>query len=166
MPVFDVERRQVAGQIARLLLLEEQPLDVRQGRGRRVVDDREVRRREGLRDLLDRAVHEEPDRDHEVVVGGRQRLEVGDVLRLLVRLEHLEVDAELRLRALDPDEGKVVEALVVEPADVGDEPDLEDLAAAPGAGGRCRRARVAASAGGSEKSDRRHRGERPEHEDA
>src|SRR5215212_12004490 len=64
--LLDVEPGHVAHEVAGLLLLEDQPVDVlglALEQALRVVDDREVHARERLRDLGGGVGHEEPDRD-------------------------------------------------------------------------------------------------------
>src|SRR5439155_21096775 len=68
-----------------------------------------------------------------------QRGEVRHVVGVLLRLEHPALDAELLLGPEEAEVVEVVEGAVVQPADVGDETDLELLAAGGGrAGGRVR----------------------------
>ena len=93
-------------------------------RGRRVVDDRELRVREPLRDGRHLVGHQEPDADDEVVAP-RPRREVRDVVGGALREEDAAVDAQLLLGVLQALVRERVEALVVQAADVGHERDLE-----------------------------------------
>ena len=88
------------------------------------VDDREVDVRELGGHGADRLLHEEAHADHQVVAFGGEVREVGHVFASVVRFDHVVLDAEVRLRLLQADESQVVEALVVEATDVGDESDL------------------------------------------
>jgi len=103
--------------------VEEQALQVRDGLGRPGVDDGEVGVRIGLCDLLDGALHQEADRDHELVAVQSRVLQVGDVVRAVGGLKHVALDAELRLGLQQALVRQVVEAAVVEAADVGDQAD-------------------------------------------
>ena len=118
------QAREVARDVARLLLVEGEAQDVLAiTPGRIDVDDRELRRRELLRHGLDRIRHQEADRDHEVVVLRRERREVRDVVRTRLRLQDLHLHPELLLGLLQPEIGEVVERAVVQSADVGHETD-------------------------------------------
>jgi len=85
--VLGPQAREVAGEITRLLLLEEQALDVRglvlQPR-RREVDDREVGVGHLGRDRVRRVSHQEPDRNDQIELLLGERREVGDVVTLLL----------------------------------------------------------------------------------
>src|SRR4051794_32076169 len=77
--VLGVEARERAGEVAGLVLLEQQAADVlglALEAGRREVDDREVRGRELLGDRRHRVRHQEADADHDVVLLLRERREV------------------------------------------------------------------------------------------
>jgi hypothetical protein len=140
-PLLHDEARQVPDQVAALLLPEEKALDVvgRVLEGRLIdVDDRELRLRELDRDRVDGVGHQETDADHEVVALLGEAREIGDVIRVRLRQQHPAVDAELALGALEAPVGELVEATVVEAADVGHEADLE---AVPGGGSGRRRGR-------------------------
>jgi hypothetical protein len=132
------QSREVADEVPGLLLLEDEAAHVLrlvlQGDVREV-DDREVHVRVFLPNGVDCVRHQEADADHQVVVLLGQRRQVRDVVGVRVRLEHLAGDAELILRALEPDVGEVVERLVVQAADVRDQPDL-DRRASPAAARR------------------------------
>src|SRR5215210_931027 len=128
--VLGVERGQRAGEVARLVLLEQQAVDVGRlalHRGLRVVDDREVRVGELLGDGLHRLGHQEADADHHVVLLLGERREVRDVVRVGLRRQRAALDAELGLGPLEALVRELVERAVVETADVGDEPDLDLL---------------------------------------
>ena len=84
--VLGVERGERADEVAGLVLLEQQAVDVRGlalHRGLRVVDDREVRVGELLGDGLHRLGHQEADADHDVVLLLGQRGQVRHVVRVL-----------------------------------------------------------------------------------
>ena len=121
------EAGRVAREVAGLLLLEEQPLDVLQMTlvGVRHVDDREMRLRELLRNRGHRLDLGEADADHQVVALLGERAQVRDVVRRRLRLDDTRLDAEVLCRALQSDVGEMVEAPVVQAADVGRETDLE-----------------------------------------
>src|ERR671918_73435 len=125
--------REVAGEVPRLLLLEEEALEVGQLARVRLlaslsavggVDDGEVRLRELLRGRVRSLGHEEADRDDQVEALVGERREVRDVVRVRLGLQHPDLDAELLRRLLEALVGQRVEAAVVQAADVGDEPDL------------------------------------------
>src|ERR671918_124715 len=127
------EPRQVAREVPRLLLLEEEALEVGQLARVRLlaplsavggVDDGEVRLRELLRGRVRSLGHEEADRDDQVEALVGERREVRDVVRVRLGLQHPDLDAELLRRLLEALVGQRVEAAVVQAADVGDEPDL------------------------------------------
>ena len=89
----DLLRGQEPDQVAGLLLLEEQTADVGRlalelGRDAGVVDDRELRLREPLRDLRDRVGHQEADADHEPAAVPRSAGQVRDVVTVGLRDEH------------------------------------------------------------------------------
>jgi hypothetical protein len=98
------------------------------------VDDREVRLREGRRDGVDRRRLGEADADRQVIALARERREVRDVVLRRLRLKDLLLDPELGLCSQQPDVREMVEAAIVQAADVSDKPDL--LAALAGGGGR------------------------------
>ena len=123
-----LERPEVADEVADLLLAEEQPLDVRglPLQERLVdVDDREARLREPLGGRGDRVALREADADDQVEALPRERRHVRHVVGSGLRLDDATGDPEVALGALEPLEGELVEAVVVELARVGDEPDLE-----------------------------------------
>jgi hypothetical protein len=93
------------------------------------VDDREARLREPLGDGTHRADLRVTDAEDEVVALPRERGEVGDVVRGRARLGDADGDAEALLRLEHADIGEVVEAAVVEAADVGDHPDFQGRSA-------------------------------------
>src|SRR3954454_5028093 len=171
--VLGVQRGQVADEVAGLLLLERQADDVLRlalHPGRVEVDDRELGARELLRRRRHGVGHEEAVADDEVVLLLRQRRQVRDVVRVLLRHEHATVDAELLDGALEALVRQLVERAVVEAADVGDETDLDLLALrrARGAAARAASAVVVAAAARSnaERADGHgegdgHRPERP-----
>src|SRR5215207_1773710 len=143
--VLDVERGERAGEVAGLVLLEQQAVDVLRlalHRGLRVVDDREVRVGELLGDGLHRLGHEEADADHDVVLLLGQRGQVRHVVRVGLRRQGAPLDPELGLGPLEALVGELVERAVVQSADVGDESDLDllrfrrGLCAAPAPGRR------------------------------
>src|SRR3954447_24714732 len=137
------EAGEIPGEVADLLLPEDQALDVLRVAGQIVpvdVDDREVRVRELLRDLRDRVRLVEADRDDEVGALARRGREARDVIRGRGRLVDRTLDPELLLGLLQARVGELVEPVVVELADVGDEDDRGLVAAGGG------RARVAAAA--------------------
>ena len=131
--VLGHRRRDHADEVPRLLLLEEQVGDVGEIRGvalvvrGRAVDDRELHVRELCRDLPRRVLHEEPDGDDQVVVLLRERRQVRNVVFLLLRLDDLRLEAEVLLGLETAGVRGLVEALVVQTADVRDEPDLDRL---------------------------------------
>ena len=106
------------------------------------VDDRELRVREEMRSRVDRLRFGEADADYEVVAAARERGQVRDVFGVGRGQAHVELDAELRLRLLHALVGEVVEAAVVQAADVRDEAHLERLPR----GGVCRGRRGVLSA--------------------
>ena len=120
------QARGIACEVADLLLLEEQALDVLQVPfvGVRHVDDREVRLRELLRHGRHRLDLGEPDADHELVSLPRERAQVRDVVGRRLRLDDARTDGKVLRGPLKPDERKMVEAAVVQAAEVGDEADL------------------------------------------
>ena len=129
--VLGVERGERADEVAGLVLLEQQAVDVRGlalHRGLRVVDDREVRVGELLGDGLHRLGHQEADADHDVVLLLGERGQVRHVVRVGLRRQGAALDAELGLGPLEALVGELVERAVVEAADVGDEADLDLLA--------------------------------------
>src|SRR3954470_7023087 len=148
--VLGVQRRQVADEVARLLLLEREPNDVLRlalHQRRRVVDDRELLLGELLRRRLDRVGHQEAVPDDQVVLLRRQRRQVRDVVRVLPGDQNPALDPELLDGALEALVRQLVERAVVEAADVGDEADLDLLALrrARGAAARAAAAAVVAA---------------------
>ena len=147
--VLDDEPGQVADEVARLLLLEQQAGDVRRRVDRvahdRVVDDRELRVGALRGELPDGRRHQEADRDDDVEVVVAEVRQVRDVVGLGLRLLHLEGDAELVLGLRRALERELVEALVVQAALIGCEPDLDGRA---GRRARCCCRRVAGGRGG------------------
>ena len=128
-PVLRRERGEVTDEITGLLLLEEQAANVGRlalelGRYARVVDDRELRLREPLRDLRDRVGHQEPDPDHELIAVAHRASQVRHVVGARLRDEDTAVDPSSRF-ASEPLVREEVERAVVETADVGHESDLE-----------------------------------------
>src|SRR6185437_3926322 len=79
-----------------------------------------------------RLLHEEAHADDQVVVLGGEVGQVRHVVVAALRLLDVALDVKVGLRLLEADVGKVVEALVVEAADVGDQTDLDDLRAGGG----------------------------------
>jgi len=81
--VLGPQPREIAGEVTRLLLLEQQALDVLglvlQRRGREV-DDREVVVGQLARDRVGGVAHEEADRDDQVELLLGQRRQVRDVV--------------------------------------------------------------------------------------
>ncbi len=119
---------EIAGEVARLLLLEEEAAHVRRLRLHirlREVDDREVDVGEAVGHGLDRFGHQEADADHDVVVLLGECGEVRDVVRVRARDDDASLDAELVLGPLQPLVREEVERAVVEAADVRDEADLD-----------------------------------------
>ena len=122
------EPGEIADQVARLLLLEEQAADVLRLRLHlllREVDDREVRVGELLRDGVQRVGHQEADGDHEVVLRLREAGEVRDVVGVRARDDDASLHAELVLGLLEALVREEVERAVVETADIRHQPDLE-----------------------------------------
>src|ERR1700687_72439 len=95
--------------------------------GAGAVDDREVDVGELAGHSADGLLHEEADRDHEVVVLGGEVGQVGNVVVTALRLDDAGLELELGLGLLEAQVGEVVEALVVEAADVGDQADVVRL---------------------------------------
>ena len=128
--VLRPEAREVTGEVAGLLLLEEQALDVLrlalQARGREV-DDREVVVRELAGDRGGRLAHEEADRDAQVVLLLGERRQVRDVVAVRLGDQHATLDAEVGLGVLEALVGEEVEGTVVEAADVRDDAGLDGL---------------------------------------
>src|SRR5215212_5853939 len=157
--VLGVEPGQRADEVAGLVLLEQQAVDVLRlalHQGLRVVDDPEVHGGELVGDRLHRLGHQEADADDEVVLLLRQRGQVRHVVRVLGRREHAALDAQLRLGPLEALVGELVEGAVVEAADVGDEPDLDLLGLRRGLGAAAAAARrfvVRAAAHGHEAAE-------------
>src|SRR5581483_9262148 len=126
-----LETGEVADLVADLVLGEDQTLEVlrdlrlREVRDRVHVDARELDLRELLGHLLDRLLLQEADPDHEVVAGLRERRQVRDVVGRAVGRVDLEPDVELLDGPLQPQIRKMVEAAVVQAADVGHETDLD-----------------------------------------
>ena len=129
------QRGEAADQVALLLGLERDPGDVlddqlpvlvRERRDLdRVVRDRELGVRELLRDRRLRVCEQEARRDDCVIPEPRDRREVRDVVACGVRLDRPGLHVQLRLGHLQPGQLVLVEALVVEPADVADQGCLE-----------------------------------------
>ena len=164
--MLDDESREVAGEVAALLLLEEDPDDVLRlvlQRGLGEVDDREAHRRELRRHRVDRVRHQEPDPHHEVEVLLGEARQVRDVVRVLMRLEHAPAHAELLLRTQQADVVEVVERPVVQPADVGNQAHLDLLAAGRRRAGGARRPaaalRARAAAPGCDERQRENEGD-------
>src|SRR5207244_3100765 len=141
-----------------LLLLEHETFEVRElgalgiagsellrRRPVREVDDREVRVGKGLRGLVRRIAHQEPVRDDDVGAVTAAALEVRNVIRVLVRLDDSRLDAELRLRLVEPLRRQLVEAVVVQATDVGDETRLDLLSTGRLPAGRGRTGGAAAA---------------------
>src|SRR5437660_662551 len=132
---------------ARVLLLEEEGLDVgvlqvlavgvRSG----AVNDRKVNVGKLAGHGTDGLLHQEADADHKVVVLGGEVGQVGNVVVATLELDDVTLDREIDLAVLEAEVGEVVEALVVEAADVGDQTDLVRLgrgaAASAGAATGC-----------------------------
>src|SRR6185436_3610247 len=128
---------EVTDEIARLLLAKQETQEIR--RLVRLlllvhVHDRELRLREGRRDGVDRRRLGEADADRQVITLARERREVRDVVLRRLRLKDLLLDPELGLCPQQPDVGEMVEAAIVQAADVSDKSDV--LAALAGGGGR------------------------------
>ena len=100
------------------------------------VDDRELRLREVRGDRVDRVRLGEADSDGQVIAPTREGRQVRDVFLGRLSLVDALVDAQLALSPQEPDVRKVVEATVVESADVRDETHLDLLAGV--AAGRAR----------------------------
>src|SRR3954452_19155290 len=125
-----VHRRHAADQVAVLVGRVRDPLDVLRRALERiprrvVVGDRELRVRELIRHLLQRIRHQEPRGDHDVRALSDCRAQVRDVVARVVGLNRQNVDLQLRLRPVEPVQLRLVEALVVEMADVADQRRLE-----------------------------------------
>jgi len=116
------------------------------------VDDGELRVREVRGHSVDRRRLRETDTDRQVIALARERREVRDVLLCRLGLVDPLLEPQLRLAALEPNIREVVEATVVEPADVGDEADLDLAAASRRSGGRGGLL-AAATAGSNEKHE-------------
>ena len=158
---------QQAGQCANhgacVLLLEEERLDVgvlevsELGVGACAVDDREVHLGELPRHGADGLLHEEADSDHEVVVLGGEVGQVRHVVIAALRLDHAGLELEFGFRLLEPEVGEVVEALVVEAADVGDQADVVRLGGwGRGTAARCEQRQYHAGHGYISKSRKTH----------
>ena len=144
---FSARRGRVPGEVADLLLFEEQPDDVlRLAREARLVDvdDLELRVREPRRGLRNRVALREADADDQVVVLADERRHVRDVVGGGRGLEDATLDAELPLGSLETVVRELVEATVVQLPFVGEQPDLDRVLVGPG-----RRRVVIASAGGN-----------------
>src|SRR5262249_59470193 len=103
------------------------------------------------RDRRERLVLGEADAYDEVVPLACERAQVRDVVGRRLRLDDARLDAELAPGALEPDISEMVEAAVVQTADVGAEADLEGPARPVGRrrrGRRVARGLVARSAAG------------------
>ncbi len=147
--LLGLERAEVPDEVAHLLLAEEEALDVRRlALQERLVDvdDREVRVGEPLGGRRDRVALREADPDDEVVALAGERGHVRHVVGSGLRLDHTAGDPHLALRALQPLEGELVEAVVVQLPRVGDEPDLERRRRRGRLGRRAARLVVAAAA--------------------
>ena len=128
-----LERGGDAGEVPGLGLGEEDAAGVLRlalERGPRVVDDRELRVREPLGDRCELVAHQEADPEDEVVALACRRGQVRDVVPGRLRDEDAALDAELGLGPLEALVRQIVEALVVEAADVGDDRDLDGVASA------------------------------------
>jgi hypothetical protein len=153
-----LETGEIADEVARLLLAEEQAEQVL--RLVRLfalvdVDDREVRIRKVDGSRVDRLRFGEPDSDREAIPLARERREIRNVFLCRLRLEHATLDTEVALGALEPEVRQMVEAAVVEAADVRDEADL-DVRAGTSGRGRAARGLVAlatSAAGRDEQND-------------
>ena len=125
---FAVSAAEVADEVADLLLAEEEPLDVlglRLQRGLVDVDDRELHVREALRGGGDRVALREADADDEVVALADEAGHVRHVVGRRARLDHAPWIAQLTLGPLQALVRELVEPVVVELAQVGDEADLQ-----------------------------------------
>ena len=154
---LDVEARGVADEIPSLLLLEEQALDVLRlvlHRRHVDVDDRELVARVRGRHSVHRIRHQEADADRDPGAGLDARLQVRDVVGGRLRLNDTALDAAL-LGLLETDVREVVERLVVQTADVGNETCRE--------GGLVRRRRRAAAHCGKQ-GRQKHRHDRQDRE--
>src|ERR671922_2022441 len=124
--VPDDEARDVADEIARLLLLEDEPAHVPRLRSEqrvRHVDARELGVGERPRDLVQRVEHQEPDPDHEAVALLRGASQVRNAVVRGARDKGAPLDVQPPDRPLEPHVREMVEALVVQAADVGDDGD-------------------------------------------
>src|SRR6188472_980774 len=155
-----LRRRGDPGEASGLLLREQDAARVLRRAlesGRRIVDDRELRVREPLRDGRKLVGHQEPDADDDVVAP-RPGREVRDVVGRALREEDASLDAQLLLGVLQALVRERVEALVVQAADVGHERDLE--------AGRCLCLRRLCRADGGDgqrqrRAERKRRDDRP-----
>ena len=123
-----LKRCEIADEVADLLLAEQESLDVRGlALQRRLidVDDRELRLRERLRRARNRITLGVPDADDQVVSLPGERRHVGDVVGSGLRLDHATLDAELLLGPLEAVVGELVEPVVVELPEIGDQTHLD-----------------------------------------
>jgi hypothetical protein len=67
------------------------------------------------------------DTDDQVEAVPGERRHVGDVVRRRLRLDDAALDAQLCLRALEAVVRELVEAVVVQLAEIGDQSDLEGV---------------------------------------
>ena len=89
-----------------------------------------------LGDLRRGVLHQEADGDHEIVAALGEASQVLHIIRLGGRLNDIGVNAELLRRPEQAFVRKLVEAAVVEPADIGDEADPPRQRLRRGAGER------------------------------
>src|SRR5256886_11661868 len=126
--LLEAEARHVADEVARLLLLELDPANVRRLRRKiRVVvdvDPGELHVRELRSDLVQRIAHEEARPEDELVPGLRGRLQVRKAFGRRPGVVDTGLESELRLHLQTSRVGGLVEAVVVETADVGDDGHL------------------------------------------
>src|SRR5436190_14871857 len=123
------ETRDVADEIASLLLTELDPADVARLLRQSApvdVDSGELRVRERRCDIVERPeLEQDADGDHEVVALLCRALEVRLAVVRRIRDEDATGDPKLLFGTLEPDERQMVESLVVEAADVSDESHLD-----------------------------------------
>src|SRR6185295_14724050 len=120
--------REAADQVAVLLCRVRQALDVRVlalETGDRHVGDRELRVRELVGYVLGRICEQEARRDHDVVATPRERGHVRQVVTCGTGLDRAVLDLQHLGRPLHSRQLILVEPLVVETADVADQPSLE-----------------------------------------
>ena len=123
-----LQRGEVADEVADLLLPEEKPLGVRGfplERGLIDIDDGELRVGERLRRTRDCITLGVADADDQVVPLTGERRHVGDVVGGGLRLDHATLDTELLLGPLEAVVGELVEPVVVELPEIGDQPYLD-----------------------------------------